>query len=51
VLLVVHLFLPEHVAEKYDPLDRLFNRIDPAVHEQKPPRRPAPPTGPTSPQP
>ncbi|MDQ1435184.1 MAG: hypothetical protein QOF59_2000 [Actinomycetota bacterium] len=50
-LLVVHLFLPDHIAEKYDPLDRLYNRIDPAVHTKKPPKRPATPTGPTSPQP
>jgi hypothetical protein len=51
VLVVVHLFLPEHLAETYDPLDRLYNRIDPAAHSQKSPERPATPTGPTSPQP
>ncbi len=50
-LVVVHLFLPEHIAERYDPLDRLFNRIDPAVHTNNPPKPPPNPTGTTSPQP
>jgi hypothetical protein len=46
-LLVVHLFLPEHLAEKYDPLDRLYRHVDP-VHQTRthPPVRP-----PGSPQP
>jgi hypothetical protein len=47
MLLVVHLFLPEHIAEKYDPLDRLFQRIDPVKEPKQLPRPPATPdTGP-----
>jgi hypothetical protein len=38
-LLVVHLFLPERIAADYDPLDRLFNRINPAVQPEKPPKQ------------
>jgi hypothetical protein len=47
LLIVVHLFLPDDFAAKYDPLDRLYQHVDP-VHQpkqQKPsPKRP-PSTG------
>jgi hypothetical protein len=35
-LIVVHLFLPEHLT-KYDPLDRLYQRIDPVNQPRKAP--------------
>jgi hypothetical protein len=43
-LLVVHLFLPEHLT-KYDPLDRLYRRIDPVVEPKKPKTPPPAPPG------
>ena len=47
LLIVVHLFLPDDFAAKYDPLDRLYSRVDP-VDQPKQPKRPpvTPPTGP-----
>ena len=45
VLLVVHLFLPDNIAARYDPLDRLFNRIDPALHHKAPKVPPTRPGG------
>lgn len=49
VVLMVHLFLPESLT-KYDPLDRLYQRIDP-VHQPKQPPDIRPSPGPTSSQP
>jgi len=46
LLLVVHLFLPERLM-KYDPLDRLYRRIDPVEQPKKPPK--FPPSGPREP--
>jgi hypothetical protein len=46
-LLVVHLFLPEHLAEQYDPLDRLYRHVDPVTQTRKHPKnevRPSPPS-------
>jgi hypothetical protein len=48
-LLVVHLFLPPRL-QRYDPLDRLFQRIDPVEEPKKPPNVP-PGTPGTSPGP
>ena len=50
-LLVVHLFLPDRIASKYDPLDRLFYRFDPAVQSKKPPEVRPPGPRDTGPQP
>jgi hypothetical protein len=44
ILLVIHLFLPEHLT-KYDPLDRLYRRIDPVVEPKKPKTPPPAPPG------
>jgi hypothetical protein len=49
-LLVVHLFIPEHLAEKYDPLDRLYRNVDP-VTQPKPPTNPPASPEPPAPQP
>jgi hypothetical protein len=63
LLLVVHLFLPDRIAEKYDPLDRLYLRLGRTqgepVHEppdvpettppSAPPGAPPPPSVPTPP--
>ncbi|MCU1465521.1 MAG: hypothetical protein JWM72_1449 [Actinomycetia bacterium] len=38
-LLVVHLFLPPRM-QRYDPLDRLFQRIDPVAEPKRPPNVP-----------
>jgi hypothetical protein len=43
ILLVVHLFLPPRL-QRYDPLDRLFQRIDPVDEPTRPPHpSPGPP--------
>lgn len=49
ILLVTHLFLPDHLT-KYDPLDRLYQRIDPVEQPKPPPSSPGR-TGPHGPEP
>ena len=44
LLIVVHLFLPDDFAAKYDPLDRLYRRVDPVEQPKHAPERP-PTTG------
>jgi hypothetical protein len=44
LLIVVHLFLPDDFAAKYDPLDRLYRRVDPVEQPKHGPERP-PDTG------
>ena len=50
VVLMVHLFLPDQLT-KYDPLDRLYQRIDPVNQPKKPPSVPPSPPGPNGSQP
>jgi hypothetical protein len=38
LLLLVHLFLPQQLT-KYDPLDRLYQRLDPVAQPKRPPLR------------